>query len=154
MGQSGRGDRTPNLRLRPGDQEGQACQCGLGHALPPDPPVSTTGLQFVGVRPGPAPDSIPALRNEARGCLEGAFQEFRGLPSRHRGSRILRQTSSLRSKLTFSPLPDTRIDRGGGVPSFDERMDIALVEVDFDDPTTNVRGRRALAIAKPTPRGY
>jgi hypothetical protein len=30
----------------------------------------------------------------------------------------------------------------------------ALVEVDFDDPTTNVRGRRALAIAKPTPRGY
>ena len=45
-------------------------------------------------------------------------------------------------------------DRGKGVPSFDEMMDIALVEVDFDDPTTNVRGRRALAIAKPTPRGY
>ena len=45
-------------------------------------------------------------------------------------------------------------DRGGGVPSFDEMRDIALVEVDFDDPTTNVRGRRALAIAKPTPRGY
>ena len=41
-----------------------------------------------------------------------------------------------------------------GVPSFDEMMDFALVEVDFDDPTTNVRGRRALAIAKPTPRGY
>ena len=38
--------------------------------------------------------------------------------------------------------------------SFDEMMDIALVAVDFDDPTTNVRGRRALAIAKPTPRGY
>ena len=45
-------------------------------------------------------------------------------------------------------------DRDKGVPSFDEMMDIALVEVDFDDPTTNVRGRRALAIAKPTPRGY
>ena len=45
-------------------------------------------------------------------------------------------------------------ERGKGVPSFDEMMDIALVEVDFDDPTTNVRGRRALAIAKPTPRGY
>ena len=45
-------------------------------------------------------------------------------------------------------------DRGKGVPSFGEMMDIALVEVDFDDPTTNVRGRRALAIAKPTPRGY
>ena len=48
----------------------------------------------------------------------------------------------------------TLYDRGRGVPSFDEMMDIALVEVDFDDPTTNVRGRRALAIAKPTPRGY
>ena len=46
------------------------------------------------------------------------------------------------------------IDRGKGVPSFDEMMDIALVEVDFDDPTTNMRGRRALAIAKPTSRGY
>ena len=45
-------------------------------------------------------------------------------------------------------------DRGKGVPSFDEMMDFALVEVDFDDPTTNVRGRRALAITKPTPRGY
>ena len=45
-------------------------------------------------------------------------------------------------------------DRGKGVPSFAEMMDIALVAVDFDDPTTNVRGRRALAIAKPTPRGY
>ena len=44
--------------------------------------------------------------------------------------------------------------RGKGVPSFDEMMNIALMEVDFDDPITNVRGRRALAIAKPTPRGY
>jgi len=33
----------------------------------------------------------------------------------------------------------TKADRGKGVPSFDEMMDIALVEVDFDDPTTNVR---------------
>ena len=46
------------------------------------------------------------------------------------------------------------IDRGKGVPSFDEMVAIVLEEVDFDDPTTNVRGRRALAIAKPTPRGY
>ena len=30
-------------------------------------------------------------------------------------------------------------DRGKGVPSFDEMMDIALVAVDLDDPTTNVR---------------
>ena len=49
---------------------------------------------------------------------------------------------------------DQTTDRGKGVPSFDEMVDFALVEVDFDDPTTNVRGRRALAIAKPTPRGY
>ena len=47
-----------------------------------------------------------------------------------------------------------RSDRGKGVPSFDEKVAIVLEEVDFDDPTTNVRGRRALAIAKPTPRGY
>ena len=46
------------------------------------------------------------------------------------------------------------LDRGKGVLSFDEMMDIALVEVDFGDPTTNVRGCRALAIAKATPRGY
>ena len=45
-------------------------------------------------------------------------------------------------------------DRGEGVPSFDEMMNIALMEVDFDDPITNVRLRRALAIAKPTLRGY
>ena len=47
----------------------------------------------------------------------------------------------------------THTDRGKGVPSFAEMMEIALVEVDFDDPTTNVRGRRALAIAKPTCEG-
>ena len=46
------------------------------------------------------------------------------------------------------------LDRGKGVLSFDEMVAIILVEVDFDDLTTNVRGRRALAIAKPTPRGY
>ena len=45
-------------------------------------------------------------------------------------------------------------DRGKGVPSFDEMMDFALLEVDFDGPTTNVRGCRVLAIARPTPRGY
>ena len=30
-------------------------------------------------------------------------------------------------------------DRGKGVPSFDEMVATILVEVDFDDPTTNVR---------------
>ena len=45
-------------------------------------------------------------------------------------------------------------DRGKGVPSFHEMVAIVLEEVVFDDPTTNVQGRRALAIAKPTPRGY
>ena len=45
-------------------------------------------------------------------------------------------------------------DRGKGVPSFDEMVAIVLEEVEFDDPITNVRGRRALAIAKPTSEGY
>ena len=60
----------------------------------------------------------------------------------------------VRTSVGCRPSGGSRGDRGKGVPSFDEMMDIALVEVDFDDPTTNVRGRRALAIAKPTPRGY
>ena len=38
--------------------------------------------------------------------------------------------------------------------SFDEMVAIVFGGVDFHDPTTNVRGRRALAIAKPTPKGY
>ena len=45
-------------------------------------------------------------------------------------------------------------DRGKGVPSFDEMVDFALVEVEFDDPTTNVQGRHALVIAKPTSISY
>ena len=57
-------------------------------------------------------------------------------------------------KTSFINLMKVLGDRGKGVPSFDEMEDFALVEVDFDDPTTNVRGRRALAIAKPTLRGY
>ena len=38
--------------------------------------------------------------------------------------------------------------------SFDEMVIIVFRGVGFDDPTTKVGGRRALAIAKPTPRGY
>ena len=41
-------------------------------------------------------------------------------------------------------------DRGKPVPSFDEMVAIILEEVDFDDTTMNVRGRRTLAIAKAT----
>ena len=37
---------------------------------------------------------------------------------------------------------------------FNERLVSFSVEVNFDDPTTNVPRHRALAIAKPTPRGY
>ena len=48
---------------------------------------------------------------------------------------------------------DLGSDRGKGVPSFDEMVAIVLEEIDIDDPTTNVRGRRALAIAKPTSEG-
>ena len=43
-------------------------------------------------------------------------------------------------------------DKGGPVPSFGEMVDFALVEVDFDDPTTNVGGRRALGITKKNKR--
>ena len=42
----------------------------------------------------------------------------------------------IESGLSF--LTCSAADRGKGVLSFDEMMDIALVEVDFDDPTTNV----------------
>ena len=56
--------------------------------------------------------------------------------------------------LTEQPGNLIPLDRGKGVSSFDEMVAIVLEEVDFDDPTTNVRGHRALAIAKPTPRGY
>ena len=59
-----------------------------------------------------------------------------------------------RGGISWPLVEGSEIDRGKGVPSFDEMMDIALVEVDFDDPTSNVRGCRALAIAKPAPRGY
>ena len=56
--------------------------------------------------------------------------------------------------LTEQPGNLIPLDRGKGVPSLDEMVAILLVEADFDDPTTNMRGRRALANAKPTPRGY
>ena len=56
--------------------------------------------------------------------------------------------------LTEQPGNLIPLDRGKGVPSFDEMVAIVFCGVDSDDPTTNVRGRRALAIAKPTPRGY
>jgi hypothetical protein len=56
--------------------------------------------------------------------------------------------------LTEQPGNLIPLDRGEGVPSFDEMVAIVFDGADFDDPTTNVRGRRALAIAKPTPRGY
>ena len=41
-------------------------------------------------------------------------------------------------KLMLAMLLCAKSDRGKGVPCFDEMMDFALVEVDFDDPTTNV----------------
>ena len=57
-------------------------------------------------------------------------------------------------KHEFLGFDATKSDRGKGFPSFDEMVAFVLEEVDFDDLTTNERGRRALAIAKPTPRGY
>ena len=76
-----------------------------------------------------------------------------GPMTRARVRALETEVTSLLSQLPFES-DETWPDRGKGVPSFDEMVAIILVEVDFDDPTTNVRGRRALAIAKPTPRGY
>ena len=101
VGQFGRGDRTPNLRPRPGDQEGQACQRSPGYAHPPDPPVSTTGLQSVGAQPGAAPNSEQALRHNVRRCLEGAIQGRRGSHFHHRRSQIQCAASSQRGKLFY-----------------------------------------------------
>ena len=66
----------------------------------------------------------------------------------------LRVSFRLRWDVLPPPWPPPLADRGKGVPSFDEMVAIVLEEVDFDDLTTNVRRRRALAIAKPTPSGY
>ena len=55
--------------------------------------------------------------------------------------------------LTEQPENLIPLDRGKGVPSFNEMVAIVYGGVDFDDPTTIVRGRHALAITKPTPRG-
>ncbi|KAM3229051.1 hypothetical protein ACQJBY_060148 [Aegilops geniculata] len=57
MGRRGRGDRTTNMHPVPGEQATQACQYSPGYARPSDPPVPTTGLQSVGVRPDAAPNS-------------------------------------------------------------------------------------------------
>ena len=67
-------DRTPELRQKHDNQEYQACQCGLGHAISPDSPVSKTGIQPVGVRRGPTPDTARALRHDAQRRLEGLVQ--------------------------------------------------------------------------------
>ena len=54
-------DRTPELRPKHDNQEYQAGQCGPGHAILPDYPVSMTGIQPVGVQRGPTPDTARAL---------------------------------------------------------------------------------------------
>ena len=56
--------------------------------------------------------------------------------------------------LTEQPGNLIPLDRGKGVPSFDEMVAIVFGGVDFDDPTTNVGGCCTLVITKPTPRGY
>ena len=82
LGRFGGADWTPSLRPKAGGQEAQACQHSPGHAHPPDSPVPTTGLQYVGVRSGAAPDFEWALRHYVRRGLKGAIQG-------RRGSRIL-----------------------------------------------------------------
>ena len=56
--------------------------------------------------------------------------------------------------LTEQPGNMIPLDRCKCIPSFNVMVIIVFGGVDFDNPTTNMRGRSALAITKPTPRGY
>jgi len=49
LGCTGGAVRTPKLCQKYDKQENQACQHGPSHALLPDPSVSKTGFQYVGV---------------------------------------------------------------------------------------------------------
>ena len=53
------------------------------------------------------------------------------------------------NKNSYEGLIEAKVSR-----CFDEMVEIDYDGDDFHDPTTNVRRRCALAIAKPTPRGY
>ena len=64
---------APDARQGYGRQEYQTCQCSPGDVSLPDSSLSTQGLQFMGIRPGQAPDPTGALWLLARGYLEGAF---------------------------------------------------------------------------------
>ena len=73
------------------NQEDQACQCGPGHAISPDSPVSKMGIQPMGVRHGPTPDTARALRHDAQRRLEGVVQGQQSSSSHQRGPRTQRQ---------------------------------------------------------------
>ena len=91
------------------------------------PPAVTNILQeFADVFPQDVPPGLPPIRGIERqiDLIPGA-----SLPNRAPYRTNLEETKEIMRQF----------DRGKGVPSFDEMMDIALVEVDFDDPTTNVR---------------
>ena len=92
---------APDLHLEHDKQENQARQHGPGYALPPDPFVSTTGICFVGVRLGQAPDATRALRHDARGRLEGAVQEHRDASLPHRGPRTQRKAPHQSGKFLY-----------------------------------------------------
>ena len=69
--------------------------------------------------------------------LPSSLQAPRGPMTRARARALETEVTSLLNDISYDPL-ETWLDRGKGVPSFDEMMDIALVEFDFDDPTTDV----------------
>ena len=97
VGQRGRGDWTANMHPNTGEQAAQACQRSPGYAHLPDPPVSTMGLQSVGVQSSVALNSEQALRHDIRRCLEGAFQGRRGSRIRYqdRGFSVQRHASTV-----------------------------------------------------------
>ena len=100
LGFFGRADRTLDLHPEHDEQENQARQRGPGYALPPDPSVPTTGICFVGVRLGLAPDTARALRHDTRGRLEGAVQGRRDASLPHRGPRTQRHTACQSGKFS------------------------------------------------------
>src|SRR3954463_6447679 len=68
--------------------------------------------------------------------------------------RVLNINRVLSNGLKPYPYPQVQVIEAKVSRCFDEMVEIDYGGDDFHDPTTNVRRRCALAIAKPTPRGY
>ena len=79
---------APDVRQGYGRQEYQTCRCSPGDVSSPDSSLPTQVLQFMGIRPGQAPDPTRALWILAQGHLEGAFQVRQIMAGLNRGPRV------------------------------------------------------------------